>query len=297
MIPQMIPGLNTEALEEALAKGLGGSVCLTSAVALGASSRETPWRIDVEIDDVSMTYLLRYGSGCSKNEVVALRAMAEHPIPTPRIIHWDEAGDVLGVPLFVSAWIEGEPLLPAMKAKEDWAIDLYIDTACALQAIQSDDLPEGAAEQLNVGESARDVVEAAYARFTVRDDLIEQSHQRLIEQQPELPENAFSNGDLWPENLLVRNRELVGVIDWQHAGFTDPLFEFLLPFFLVPELRGLGIEERFCARKGIDPAVLHWYHGVEFFDSLAWVLKIGKPYEIHTEESLRADLAAWLEAS
>jgi len=297
MANQRIPGLDDRGVERVLSEAVGRSVHLTNAIALGASSRETPWRIDVELDGAPMTYLLRYGSGCSRNEVLALRAMAEHPIPTPRIICWDEVGDALGVPLFVSAWIEGDPLLPAMKAKEDWAIDLYIDTACALQAIRSDDLPEGAVAQLNVGESARDVVEAAYARFAVRDDLIERSHRRLIERQPGLPEIAFSNGDLWPENLLVRNRELVGVIDWQHAGFTDPLFEFLLPFFLVPELRGLGIEERFCARKGIDPAVLPWYHGVEFFDSLAWVLKIGKPYEIHTEESLRTDLEAWLSAS
>ena len=67
---------------------------------------------------------------------------------------------------------------------------------------------------------------------------------------PDLPEIHFSNGDLWPENLLVRDRRLVAVIDWQHAGFSDPIFEFLLPFFLVPELRGRGIEERYCERMG-----------------------------------------------
>ena len=92
-------------------------------------------------------------------------------------------------------------------------------------------------------------------------------------------------------------RALVGVIDWQHAGFSDPLFEFLLPLFLVPELRDLGIEERFCVRKGLPPNILHWYHGSEFFDSLRWVLNVGKPYEMHTAESLRMDLERWLAAS
>ena len=61
-----------------------------------------------------------------------------------------------------------------------------------------------------------------------------------------------------------------------------------------PELRNLGIEERFARAKGFDPAILDWYHGVEFFDSLSIVTKLGQPYEIHTEESLTRDLETWL---
>ena len=38
-------------------------------------------------------------------------------------------------------------------------------------------------------------------------------------------------------------------------------------------------------------------HGLEFFDSLRWVLKLGKPYEVHTAESLQRDLEQWLEKS
>lgn len=86
------------------------------------------------------------------------------------------------------------------------------------------------------------------------------------------------------------------MIDWQHAGWSDPLFEFLLPFFLVAELRSRGIEERYCERKGYDPALVHWYHGVEFFDSLSLMLKIGEPHEMHTAESLTRDLERWLSA-
>ncbi len=87
----------------------------------------------------------------------------------------------------------------------------------------------------------------------------------------------------------------MGAIDWQHAGFTDPIFEFLLPFFLVPELRGRGMEQTYCARTGFDPAVLAWYHGLEFFDSLSFVLKLDKPYEMHTADTLQRDLRNWLD--
>jgi len=48
---------------------------------------------------------------------------------------------------------------------------------------------------------------------------------------------------------------------------------------------------------GFDPEMLRWYHGLEFFDSLRWVLRTGKPYGIHTAESLERDLARWLEVA
>lgn len=290
----MLVGIDLPALERVLSEVVGEPIRIMGATALGDSSRATPWRIEVEAGGKRSAYLLRYGESVSRAEVVALKAMIDHPIPTPRVVVWDDTGATVGAPLFVSELVDGEPLLPAMIAGEPWAIDLYIETACALQAISAEDLPSGAAQELGSGESIRDVIETAFRRFSQPEALHEAAYRRLLETQPDVPDPAFSNGDLWPENLLVRGQRLVGVIDWQHAGWSDPLFEFLLPFFLVPGLRGLGIEERYCERKGYDPDLLHWYHGVEFFDSLSIVLKIGKPYEMHTAESLTRDLESWL---
>jgi len=286
--------LDRLALGHYLGEQLNQDVSNLSATSLGASSRETPWRIDFESQAVKQSVLLRYGSGCSKNEVAALRAMECHELPTPKVLAWDKTGEAFGTPVFVSEFIRGKSLLSPMKTGEDWACELYIDVACRVQAIRADELPEGASATLETSESAADVLEDAYRMFSERDDLVESAYRALVETIPALPDQQFSNGDLWPDNLLIRDRELVGIIDWQHAGFSDPLFEFLLPFFLVPELRGRGIEERFCERKGINPKVLHWYHGLEFFDSLRWVLRTGKPYEMHTEDTLRVDLRRWL---
>ncbi len=291
-----LPGIDPSALEQLLIGVTGRPLRLTWSEPLGESSRATPWRIEVDFRGEPGAYLLRYGDSVSRKEVVALEAMSHHPIPTPRVLYWDETGETLGTPVFVSELVEGTPLLPAMMAGEEWAVDLYIETACALQAVSAGDLPDGTAELLGAGESVRDVIDAAYRRFPDREPLHEEAYRKLIARQPRLPETAFSNGDLWPENLLVRERRLVGVIDWQHAGWSDPLFEFLLPFFLIPELRNRGIEARYCERKGIDPALLDWYHGVEFFDSLSLVLKTGEPYEMHTAESLSRDLKRWVGA-
>jgi len=286
--------VSEKALSNALGDALGLTISKLAATALGASSRETPWQVDLSTETQSRRLLVRLGESCSTNEVKALLAMADHPLPTPEVVHWDPEGEALGTPFFVSTFIEGEPLLTGMKAGETWADRLYVETVCAANEIGPDDLPHGAIDSMEGSESALDVLEGAHKRFPERDSLIESAYERLKETAPPPHRDCFTNGDLWPENLLVRDQKLVGVIDWQHAGFTDPVFEFLLPFFLVPELRGRGIEETFCQRIGLDPGILHWYHGLEFFDSLAWVLKLGKPYEIHTAESLSRDLGEWL---
>jgi len=290
----MIQNIDVPTLERVLTGVFHEQVHIVHASELGASSRATPWRIDLDIGGRMELFVLRYGESVSRTEVAALNAMEHHAIPTPRVLYWDESGGTLGTPVFLSEFLGGKPLLAPMVAGEEWAVDLYIDTACDLQAIRLEDLPHILAEQISSTESARDVIDAAYQRFPERTRLHEAAYRRLVASQPVLPSVEFSNGDLWPENMLVKDRRLTGVIDWQHAGLSDPLFEFLLPFFLVPDLRNRGTEERYCQRKGFDPALLHWYHGVEFFDSLAWVLKTGKPYEIHTADSLEADLATWL---
>ena len=285
-------GVDRLSFERWLTESLGAPTTLLEVVELGESSRETPWRLDLD-SHAAERVVFRFGDGCSANEATALRVMESQSLPAPRLLAWDPSGDALGVPLFLSEYIDGEPLLGALEDGDEWAESLYIETACALQTIRPSDLPLEA-EHLTVREGAAEVLEDAYAGFVEPDELIHAAYRRLLETRPDLPEIHFSNGDLWPENLLVRHRRLVAVIDWQHAGFSDPIFEFLLPFFLVPELRGRGIEERYCERMGFDAGMLSWYHGMEFFDSLRWVLKVGKPYEMHTAESLRRDLRHWL---
>ena len=291
-----IPDEVIDVAEGLVADALGGDVSVVGASELGASSRETPWRLDVTRSGQPESYLLRYGESVEEGEAIALLAMAGHPIPSPSLIAWQPVGPHDGIAVFISEFIRGSSLLPPMRAGERWAIDLYVETVCDLQAIQRHDLSSEFASLLDERrESAIDVIEAARSRIPNLSSLHEAASRKLVRTQPELPVLAFSNGDLWPDNLLIDDRTLVGVIDWQHAGWSDPIFEFLLPFFLVPELRGRGIEEEYMDRQGYDTGILHWYRGVEFFDSLAWVIAMGEPYEIHTVESLTADLTEWLD--
>lgn len=289
------PNLDRRRCERYLAATLGGPVRLVRAAPLPKSSREAPWRLDVEVDGARRSYVLRLESRRIEHEYEMLRAVEALPIPTPRAYGWDPQGEALGVPCFLADLVEGESLLPYLLAGEPWAEDLYIDTVVVLQSIDREQLGAAAA-RLDKEESAAAVLEEAHAYFgSDPQPLAEAAHARLCATTPPLPESRFSNGDLWPDNLLVRDGRLAGVIDWANAALGDPIYEFMLLFFLRPEMRGRGIEERYCRRMGFDPAVLPWYRGLELFDSWHWVRLLGEPYEQHTDESLRADLARWLE--
>ena len=289
------PNLDRDRCERYLAGCLGGRVRLVRASLLPRSSREAPWRLDVELDGVPRSYVLRLESRRIEHEYEMLRAVEPLPIPTPRAYGWDPGGQALGVPCFMADLVNGESLLPHLLAGEPWAEDLYLDTVCALQSIRREQLGAAVA-RLEREESAAAVLEEGRAYFaTDPQPLAEAAYARLCGTMPPLPESRFSNGDLWPDNLLVRDGRLAGVIDWANAAFGDPIYEFLLLFFLRPKMRGRGLEERYCRRTGFDPGVLPWYRGLELFDSWHWVRLLGEPYEQHTDESLRADLARWLE--
>jgi aminoglycoside phosphotransferase (APT) family kinase protein len=226
-------------------------------------------------------------------EYQVLKAMEDIPIPTPKVYGLDAEGENFGEPCFFMELIEGESLLTHLLAGESWAGDLYIATADQLHSVSLEDL--GGVADLLEAESIEDVLDSAYAYLHNLDDPVaEQAYQRLKQSVPKSPKLCFSNGDLYPDNMLVKNKTLVGVIDFANASVSDPLFEFLLTFFCHPELRGRGIEERFCEIKGINPDVLSWYHGLEFFDTWRWVSKYGEPFVGYDETKLRAALEGWL---
>jgi aminoglycoside phosphotransferase (APT) family kinase protein len=288
------PNEHRTACERYLSRILRGKVRLMHAELLMKSTRNAPWRLDVEIEGTRRSYVLRLDSRSSDHEYAVLRAMEAVPLPTPRAYGWDPDGEALGVPCFFHDFIEGQSLKEPMLAAESWAEDLYLDTVCALQEISRKQLAS-IEDRLQEEETAETYLASAYDHFkTDPHPLADQVYARLRDSMPEAPAARFSNGDLWLDNIIVRDGRLAGVIDFENAGFSDPIYEFLLPFFNSPELRGRGIEERYCRRMGFDPGVLTWYHGLELFDTWHWVAATGKPFEQYTSEVLQETLERWL---
>jgi len=278
-----------------LGSSLGNPVRLLQARRLTKSTRAAPWRLDVEVNGVKRSYVLRLDARFGDHEYTVLQAMQSISIPTPHVYGWDPQGHAFGTPCFISDFIEGDSLLGPVLAGEPWAEQLYLDAVCALQSLTRQQLP-ALSGRLDDEVTAQGTLDEAHAYFkTHPHPLAEAVYTRLVEMMPDFPPTRFSNGDLWLDNFIVRDRRLVGVIDFQHAGFSDPIYEFLLSFFVAPELRGRGIEQRYCLRMGFDPGVLPWYHGLEYFDTFCYVVSSGENFVHYTEENLVEIMQAWLD--
>ena len=281
--------------EEYLSHALKSQVRFIHAELLNKSTRDAPWRLDIEMSGAMRRYVLRLDSRRIEHEYAVLRAMESIPIPTPQAYGWDPEGEALGVPCFLYDFVEGESLLEPMLAGERWAEEVYIDTVCTLQEITREQL-SAIEERLVKEETAESFLEAAYEYFERDPDpLAEAVYAKLRETMPAVPAVRFSNGDLWLDNVIVCDGRLAGVIDFENAGFSDPIYEFLLPFFVSPGLRDRGTEECYCERMGFDAGMLRWYRGLEYFDTWHWVKALRKPFEHYTAENLQAALEDWLD--
>ena len=282
-------------LQTYVSRSLGKSMQLVSAEQFAASTRSAPWHVIVESRSAQQHFVLRLGADFESHEIGVLRAMAKIPeIPTPKIYDWEPDGRTFGAPCFLCDFVDGDSLLQPMLAGEKWAVDLYLRTVLNLNAISRERLQELGC-RLPEGETVLNELENAQQFFVKHPSaLTEKIYKQLSNQPPDFPELCFSNGDLWLDNILVKDRKLVGMIDFEQAGFSDPIYEFLLPFFNEPRLRERGIEERYCELLGVDPACLRWYHGLEYFAALHFVEKSGKAFNQYSSGRLRVELEQWL---
>ncbi len=274
---------------------LGEEVVIQRFEMLRKSTREAPWRFDLLVGDEPRSFVFRMHSRTSAREYKVLEVLQNVEVPTPGVYGLDKKGKTFGQPCYFMDFIEGETLLKPLLAGEAWAEDLYIDSAIRLLS-----LPEEVLENLPAWvdrSSAEDLLDHAYQKLKPFNDLVARKvYQELKLELPPLPQLRFSNGDLYPDNFIAREGKLVGVIDFANASFGDPLFEFLLPLFIHRELRGRGLEERFCARLGIEPVGLEWYHVLEYYDLWGFLAGTKDDFVGHTAESIRETLAAWLKS-
>jgi hypothetical protein len=45
----------------------------------------------------------------------------------------------------------------------------------------------------------------------------------------------------------------------------------------------------------VDPAVLPWYRGFEYFDLLPWLVRTGNSFVHHTRANVEANLKQWID--
>ncbi len=163
---------------------------------------------------------LRHNPQIAADEFKLLRILQAAGLATPRPYYLDQSGEIFATPYVVIEYIEGETefalshvpdLIPqlATHLTRIHAVDcskLDLSFLPAQEKIQTEKLRERPAkldESLDEGH-IRDVLEAAWP---------------LTQRNP----TVLLHGDYWAGNILWRDRQLVGIIDWEDARLGDPL--------------------------------------------------------------------------
>ncbi len=159
------------------------------------------------------------------DEFALLRIVHDAGVLAPAPYYLDQAGELFGTPLVVLEYIEGETVFALADAP-----DLLPQFARHLAAIHRIDcashdlsfLPDQAAHWGNI-------ISTRPARL---DDSLSEGRIRtaLEATWPWTQRNTSSllHGDYWPGNILWRDGQLVGIVDWEDAAIGDPLADIAI---------------------------------------------------------------------
>ncbi|MFC5950468.1 phosphotransferase family protein [Pseudonocardia lutea] len=226
-------------------------------------------------------------------EYRVMAALATTPVPVPRTVLLDEAGELLGAPCYIMDKVEGTVLrdgadldgvAPGDRAR---LAEAFVDALADLHtvdpaAVGLADLgrPDGYLER----QVRRWRTQLAASRSRELHDL-DRLAERLAQSVPPSRGGAIVHGDFRLDNAILDHTDparVLAVLDWEMATMGDPLADLALfalywegwagldnPFAATPTEHGFpttpGLLERYARRTGATLDDGGWYAGFAYF--------------------------------
>lgn len=257
-------------LEVWIARQSGGRAQVSDLKQLSGGAIQENWalKLDIEGGDWPGSHELVLRKDAPSNVAVSHGRAEEFTIlkhahaagvtvPTPCVLCEDT--DVLGTPFFIMHRAEGTAAghkLAKMDANDALAEDLGRNLARIHSIADADDLafvskPDGPAAMSSVHEYRRHL------------DALPGSHPALewglrwLEQNaPDNGEIVFSHRDYRTGNYMVADGELTAILDWEFAGWSDPMEDI---GWLTAKCWRFGAVERECGGVGALDALIRGY--------------------------------------
>jgi len=206
------------------------------SIVTGGASNST-WKIALENAPVKTVALrLQRDHGIFEpysvsREAAVLDALKETDIPVPFVFGVEESIDLLKAPFFVMEWVDAKHM-GEVDSKEAGPkiFTAFVETVGRIHRIDWKlpffsfmDVPDSL-EVSNLRELA--VIERRMRQFPGAEEadggLLPYTLSVLKKYVPSDGVLAFCQGDINIHNYLVRNREIVSVVDWEQARIGDP---------------------------------------------------------------------------
>jgi aminoglycoside phosphotransferase (APT) family kinase protein len=173
-------------------------------------------------------------AGLLENEQRWLSTIARRlPLPVPVPLRLGKPGDKFPWPWSIVPWLTGEPAdLVPLKADQakSWARFLH-----ALHVAGPTDAPKNPSRGVPLQQRAASVEERMHR--LAANPLVNSTVSKIWElalQAPEAELATWIHGDLHPQNVLVEDGELRGVIDWADIAAGDSATDLASIWMLLP---------------------------------------------------------------
>lgn len=163
-----------------------------------------------------------YGDEKAEWEAMIQNMLNERGIPTPRAHLSSKDMSILGGSFLVMEYIEGETVDPG---DDSDILNLAARTQATLHQIDGKPVSE---EILALGHSLEShSIEGRIdwlLRRAQKHPELQELFQWLVDNKPELPERlSMVHGDFHPMNMLVKDGEVVAILDWSGFIVGDPM--------------------------------------------------------------------------
>jgi aminoglycoside phosphotransferase (APT) family kinase protein len=159
------------------------------------------------------------------DEFALLRIVHDAGVPAPAPYYLDQTGELFDTPIVVLEYIEGDIVLALADVPDllpQFAGQLAAIHRVHRAALDGDFLPDQTANWTRIIGN----------RPAHLDDTLSEGHIRdaLEAVWPPMQRNSSGllHGDYWPGNILWRDGQLVGIIDWEDAAIGDPLADIAI---------------------------------------------------------------------
>ena len=157
-------------------------------------------------------------------EAELLKSLETAGIPIPRIIYVPEDTDGIGV-AYIMSHIPGETLPQRILRKEEFAVAreaLTKDTASALAKLHA--TPVGSIPDLPTSNASDQIAqyEKILRNFRLNRPVMELALKWLKANCPDAGEPALVHGDFRMGNLMIDQKGLASILDWELAHLGDP---------------------------------------------------------------------------
>ncbi|MCC6382662.1 MAG: phosphotransferase family protein, partial [Dehalococcoidia bacterium] len=224
-----------------------------------------------------------------------MQALAGTAVPVPRMLWFDEAGEVMGRPMFAMEKLDGviieaeipDYLVNADPAKVRRMCERYIDTVAAIHLV------DGQAAGLAWLEPSADLLETEIGWWDQEIRRFQHGPLPAIDvivdwlranRPPSSPRVALVHGDAKPGNVLYDDEMVRAMFDWEMTTLGDPLTDIGWLAWLWTGMGGLSslpgaltkeeMLRRYEERTGISTAALHFYEVLAGFKMVA-ILFVG----------------------